>query len=237
MAVMKPDLLLTQYHPRSLVSFEASVIESRMVERNTFSEQLITVTSTLGIMKVYPTGRRYFFSRVVLFKKRPLGWGNDCPGHPTGPRAPRNSDPSAMISGIDPTGEQPLFLSTDLPRVEGPSRDEELVDTFSESEPLDDLSEEREDIPPKKELVLVEPTSTTDFEELTVEQGLPWVLSTNNSSGDLMRRVDLVFIILRTWNHISHGYETFCSMLRMLGVDEYSQLDHEGVSGSKIGTA
>ncbi|KAJ8422452.1 hypothetical protein Cgig2_002966 [Carnegiea gigantea] len=36
---------------------------------------------------------------------------------------------------------------------------------------------------------------------------------------------------------ISHGYETSTSGLRMLGVEEYSQLDHEGVPGSERGTA
>jgi len=36
---------------------------------------------------------------------------------------------------------------------------------------------------------------------------------------------------------ISYRYETFTSGLRMLGVEEYSQLDHEGVSGSKRGAA
>jgi len=36
---------------------------------------------------------------------------------------------------------------------------------------------------------------------------------------------------------ISHGYETSTSELRMLGVEEYSQLDHEGVPNAKRGTA
>ena len=68
--------------------------------------------------------------------------------------------------------------------------------------------------------------------------------SASSSSGDLIIRVDLVFAILCTWTSviklakvISHGYETSVSMLRMLGVDEYSQLDHKGVWGLKIFTA
>ncbi|KAJ8433170.1 LOW QUALITY PROTEIN: hypothetical protein Cgig2_023814 [Carnegiea gigantea] len=67
---------------------------------------------------------------------------------------PGNSSPSATISGIDPTGVWPLSLSTNLPGVEGSSRDEELVDAPSEDECLDDLSEEQEDVPLKEELVL-----------------------------------------------------------------------------------
>jgi len=35
---------------------------------------------------------------------------------------------------------------------------------------------------------------------------------------------------------ISHGYETYTSGLRILGVEEYSQLDHDGVPGLKRGT-
>ncbi|KAJ8436374.1 hypothetical protein Cgig2_032195 [Carnegiea gigantea] len=36
---------------------------------------------------------------------------------------------------------------------------------------------------------------------------------------------------------ISHGYRTSTSRLRILGVEEYSQLDDEGVPGSKRGIA
>jgi len=35
---------------------------------------------------------------------------------------------------------------------------------------------------------------------------------------------------------MSQGYVTSTSGLRMLGLEEYSQLDHEGVLGSKMGT-
>jgi len=59
-----------------------------------------------------------------------------------------------------------------------------------------------------------------------------------------MRGVDLVFAIRRTWKSviklamvISHGYETSTSGLRTLGVEEYSQVDHEGVPSSKRSTA
>ena len=57
-----------------------------------------------------------------------------------------------------------------------------------------------------------------------------------------MRGVDFVFAILRTRKSgaklammISQGYVIVNSGLRMLGVEEYSQLDHEGVPGSKTG--
>ena len=54
-----------------------------------------------------------------------------------------------------------------------------------------------------------------------------------------MPEVDLVFPILLTWKSvikskvISHGYEISYSVLSMLGVDEYSQLDHEEVQAQK----
>ncbi|KAJ8419965.1 hypothetical protein Cgig2_025651 [Carnegiea gigantea] len=96
-------------------------------------------------------------------------------------------------------GERPLFLSTDLPEVDSPSWDEELVDTPFEDECLDDPSEEWEDAPFEEELILVEATLATGFEELGAEQGLPWVPSASSSSRDLMREVDLVFAIYHTW--------------------------------------
>jgi len=36
---------------------------------------------------------------------------------------------------------------------------------------------------------------------------------------------------------LSQGYVTSTLGLKMLGVEEYSQLDYEGVPGSKMGTA
>ncbi|KAJ8435867.1 hypothetical protein Cgig2_028575 [Carnegiea gigantea] len=144
-----------------------------------------------GITKVYPAGRRYCFSRVVLFKVgTTFGLGKWLPGPSCGSKwagAPGNSE----------------------------------------------------------ELVLVDTTSAASPEELGTEWGLPsMVPSASNSSGDLIIGLDLIFTILRTWKSIiksakviSHGHKTSASMLRMLGVDEYSQLDHKGVPGSKSGTA
>jgi len=91
-------------------------------------------------------------------------------------------------------------LGTDLPRAEGPSRDEELVDAPSEDECLDELSEEEEEeeVSPEVELVLVETTLAAGLNKLGAEQGLPCVALANNLSKDLMRGVDLVVAILRT---------------------------------------
>ncbi|KAJ8429459.1 hypothetical protein Cgig2_015311 [Carnegiea gigantea] len=47
--------------------------------------------------------------------------------------------------------DRPLFLRTDLPRVEGPSLDE-LVDAFFEDEHLDDQSKAEEDVSLRKSL-------------------------------------------------------------------------------------
>ncbi|KAJ8426885.1 hypothetical protein Cgig2_002733 [Carnegiea gigantea] len=82
----------------------------------------------------------------------------------------------------DHESARPFLLSTDSPGVDGPSGDEELVDTPSEDELLDELSEE-------------------ELEEASPE-----------------------------------GYITSISELRTLGVEEYSQLDHEGVSGTPATT-
>ena len=76
--------------------------------------------------------------------------------------------------------------------------EDELVDAPSEDECLDDLSEDDEDVPLEVELVLMEANSAPNFDDLMVEQGLPCVPSTNNSSGDLMGGVYLVFAILCT---------------------------------------
>ena len=90
-----------------------------------------------------------------------------------------------------------------MPGAHDPSGDEELVDAPSEDELLNELSEEElEEASPEVELVLVEATSASSFEELGVEQGLPCVPSANKSSGDLMRGVALVFAILYTWKSV-----------------------------------
>jgi len=110
-----------------------------------------------------------------------------------------NSGPSATISGTSPTGERPFLLSTDLPRAEGPSWDEVLIDAPFEEKCLDELSEEEEqEVSPKVDLVLVEATLGPGFDELGAEQGLPCIPSANNSSGDLMQGLDVVFSIPHT---------------------------------------
>ncbi|KAJ8446958.1 hypothetical protein Cgig2_006586 [Carnegiea gigantea] len=139
-------------------------------------------------------------------------------------RASGNSAPSATISGIGPNGERPFLISTDFPGVAGLSWDEELVDSPFEDEHPDDPSEVEEDVPFEEELVLVEATSTTEFGELGAEQGLPYTPLASSSSGVLTRGVNF-------------GYDTSTSGLRILGVEKYSQLDHERVPSSKRGTA
>ena len=72
-----------------------------------------------------------------------------------------------------------------------------------EDELLNELSEkEQEEVSPEVERVVVEATSAPGFDEVRAEQGLPCVPSVSSSSGDLMRRVDLVFTILRTWKSL-----------------------------------
>ncbi|KAJ8424932.1 LOW QUALITY PROTEIN: hypothetical protein Cgig2_027945 [Carnegiea gigantea] len=178
MAVTKPGLLLKQYHPKSPVSLGALWTVSTRLNAHTIQGGSFTVTSALGIMKLHPTSRRYCFSRVIIFNSEWVG-------------APRNSSPSATISGTSPTREQPFLLSTNFPRVEDTLWEEELIEAPSEDECLHDLSEEEGDVPLDIELILVEATSTLGLDELGAEQGLPCVPSANNSSGDLMRGVDL----------------------------------------------
>ncbi|KAJ8426187.1 LOW QUALITY PROTEIN: hypothetical protein Cgig2_010824 [Carnegiea gigantea] len=160
-----------------------------------------------------------------ITKGRPLGWENDCLDHPTGPRPQETLALSLRSLGSTLPG-------TNLPEVEGPSRDEELVDAPSEGERLDDPSKEQEDVPPEEELVLrpLRPPAVKnlgrnrdylEYLRLATRRGiscrmLTWSLPSFKS-------------VIKSAKVISHGYETSCSMLRMLGVDEYSQLDHEGL--------
>ena len=44
-------------------------------------------------------------------------------------------------------------------------------------------------------------------------------------------------LFIKSATVIFHGYETSSSILRIVGVEEYLQLDHDGVPGSKIETA
>ncbi|KAJ8420763.1 hypothetical protein Cgig2_030939 [Carnegiea gigantea] len=204
MAVMKPGLLLKQYHPKSLVSLGALWIHlPRGLRRHTRHAE--------------GTASRWSSS---LTKGRPSGQGSDCPDQNANPSG--NSDPSATISATNPSSARPFLLSTDLPGAYGLLREEGLVDAPSEDELLDELSEEElEEASPEVELELVGATSAPGLDEDRAEQGLPCIPSASSSSGDLMRG----------------GYVTSTSGLRTLGVEEYSQRDHEGVSGSKRGTA
>ncbi|KAJ8434799.1 hypothetical protein Cgig2_033749 [Carnegiea gigantea] len=230
MTVINPGLLLKQYHPKSPGSLGA--IWTVCTRLNARAEQLVHDYIRLGDYKGAPCRQE-----VLLLEGRP-SYGSKRAG------APGNSGPSATISRTSPTGERPFLLSTNLPGVEGPSWDEELVDAPSEDECLDNLSEVEKEVHPEVELVVAEATSAPGFDELGAEQGLPCVPLANNSSGDLMQGADLVFAILCTWKSviqsamvISHGYETSASELRVLGVEEHSQLDHERVPGSKRGIA
>jgi len=55
---------------------------------------------------------------------------------------------------------------------------------------------------PEAELELVEATSALSLDEDGAKQGLVCVSLASSSSGDLMRGVDLVFTILRTWKSV-----------------------------------
>ncbi|KAJ8425914.1 LOW QUALITY PROTEIN: hypothetical protein Cgig2_033855 [Carnegiea gigantea] len=208
MAIMNPGL------PRSL--WEPS--------RRYMKRESETVVGSSAI-NCYTFGSRLIHSRIRLRDYKCVPCWHEWAG------APGNANPSATILRTSPTGERPCLLSTDFPKVEGPSWDEEFVDALSEDECLDDLSEEEEEVLPEIELVLVEATSAPGFDELGEEQGLPCMPLANNSFGDLTRGVDLSAMV------ISHGCETSTSGLRMLGVEKYSQLDHEGVPGLKRGIA
>ncbi|KAJ8428286.1 hypothetical protein Cgig2_027418 [Carnegiea gigantea] len=241
MAVMKPGLLLKQYHPKSLVSLGA--LWTVCTRLNARAVQLVLVQNLFN----YPVKREpetvvesraincYTFGGRLIHGCIRLRDYESTPCTQEWAGAPWNFDPSATISGTDPSVDRPLFLRTDLSR---------LVDAFSEDEHLDDTSEAEEDVSPEEELVLVEATSAADFGGLGAEQGLPWMPSANNLSGLLMRGVGFVLAIRRTWKSfmtsalvISQGYDTYPLGLSILGVNEYSQLDHEGLPGSKWGTA
>ncbi|KAJ8429208.1 hypothetical protein Cgig2_012336 [Carnegiea gigantea] len=199
-----------------------TIIESHAINSYTFGRRLIHGGIRLGDYEGGIASR----GSSSLAQEQPWGRESDCPDCPAGP-----SELGPL--GILVPSQQSLELVL-----------QELVDAPSEDEHLDELSEEEEEVSPEVELVLVEATSAAGFDELEAQQGLRCVPSANNSSGDLMRGLDLVFAIIHTWKLviwsamvISYGYETSTSGLRMLGVEKYSQLDHKGLSGSKRGTA
>ncbi|KAJ8445063.1 LOW QUALITY PROTEIN: hypothetical protein Cgig2_022583 [Carnegiea gigantea] len=162
MAVMNPNLLLKQYHPKFAVSLEAlwtreseTVVESRMINCYTFGGWLIHGCIRLGDYEGVPYRR----------EERPWGRESDCSDHPAAGWRPGNSGPSAIISGTSPTGKRPFLLSTDLAGVESPSWDEELIDAPSEDECLDELSEEEEEVPqrPPRPPVLMSMGQNKDY--------------------------------------------------------------------------
>ncbi|KAJ8433990.1 LOW QUALITY PROTEIN: hypothetical protein Cgig2_012683 [Carnegiea gigantea] len=100
MAVMNPDLLLKQYHPKSPVSLgvlrmvkrkSKAVVESRVINSYTFRGQLIHGGICLGDHEGIPDRQ----------EGRPLGWGSNYPDHPAGP------------SGLGPLGT-PVLLPQSL---------------------------------------------------------------------------------------------------------------------------
>ena len=138
-------------------------------------------------------------------------------------------------------------MSTALTGALGPTYVGELVDASPEEnledDPLstDTSSKELVKALAEEELEWIGKTSTLGFGGLEAERILPSrVPSAKSLSGDLIRGVDFVLAIFRTWKSfiksaivISHGYETSTSRLRILGVEQYLQLDHEGVQGSE----
>ncbi|KAJ8421064.1 LOW QUALITY PROTEIN: hypothetical protein Cgig2_006335 [Carnegiea gigantea] len=122
MAVINPDLF-----PRLLEGPLDSMHKAKRTCRATihFAGGSFTVGSTSRITKVYPPGKRYCFSRVILFSVgMTFGLGNRLPGPSCRSEkvgAPGNSGPSATISGTNAIGKRPFLLSTDLPGAKGPS--------------------------------------------------------------------------------------------------------------------
>ncbi|KAJ8427573.1 LOW QUALITY PROTEIN: hypothetical protein Cgig2_021718 [Carnegiea gigantea] len=163
-----------------------TIVESRAINCYTFGGRLVHDSIRLGNTKVYPAGRRYCFSRVVLFNGRE----SDCPDHPAGPSG--LGSPGTLVP---PPQSQELYQLTRSIRP--------FMGRGARRCPLQGRMSRRPirrggGGPPEVELVLVEATSAPDFDEVGVEQGLPCVPSANNSSGDLMQGVDLVFAILHT---------------------------------------
>ncbi|KAJ8427205.1 hypothetical protein Cgig2_004364 [Carnegiea gigantea] len=201
MAVMKPDLLLKQYHPKSSVSLRpfgpcepGQMTEPSKAARYTaihLAGGSFTVASGSGITKEYSAGKRYCFSRADLLSLvTALGLGKWLLGLSYGSQqvgAPGNFDPSATIS--------PFHLGTEPP---GPNDDsvEELVEAPSEDELLEECPEAELGEPGREEVLELE-EATSAYRG--TEQGLPNVPSASSSSGDWIRGVDFVFAILLTW--------------------------------------
>ncbi|KAJ8419707.1 hypothetical protein Cgig2_012094 [Carnegiea gigantea] len=113
-----------------------------------------------GRTKLYPTGRRYFFSKVILFREGvTFGLGKCVLGPSRGSKregAPENTNSSATTSRTDSTGVCPLFLSIAHPGALGAPCDEELTDVPLEEELVDSPSEEElTDVPSEDELVAI----------------------------------------------------------------------------------
>ncbi|KAJ8419438.1 hypothetical protein Cgig2_027358 [Carnegiea gigantea] len=224
MVVMKPGLLLKQYHPRSRVSlgaFWTICMRHRFVlVQDLYNHKMKGETETIVKGR---TIDHYTFCKQLIHGGIRLKDHEGIPSRQERVGAPGNSDPFATISVT--SGARPFHLSTNLPGPNGTSEEEELVDALSEDELFDKLSEkELDEVVLEVELELVEAISASWLDENGAKRGLPCVPSTSSSSRDLMHRVD-------------SGHITSTSGLRMLEGEEYWQLDHEGVSGSKRGTA
>ncbi|KAJ8435271.1 hypothetical protein Cgig2_026010 [Carnegiea gigantea] len=91
-------------------------------------------------------GKRYFFSRVILFKEATtFGFEKWEPSPSKGSEregAPGKTNPSATTSRVGSAGVHPLFQSIELPRAPGVACGEELVDVSSEEELEDDRPKE-----------------------------------------------------------------------------------------------
>ncbi|KAJ8426093.1 hypothetical protein Cgig2_006574 [Carnegiea gigantea] len=114
MAVMKPDLLLKQYHPKFPISLGALwTVYTRLnahAEQDLFNHRMKRKSET--IVKSQAINSYAFCGRLI----------------------------HCGIRVEDRESARPFLLSTDFPEVDDPSRDEELVDAPSEDELLDELS-------------------------------------------------------------------------------------------------
>ncbi|KAJ8452430.1 hypothetical protein Cgig2_000019 [Carnegiea gigantea] len=239
MAIMNSGLLLKQYHPKSQSlwgPYGRHHLHGRqfILVQNLLNHRVKRKSETIvegRVINSYTFSKRLIHGRIRLRdyegvssrqEERPWNQESDCPDRPAG-WGPWNSGPSATIFEASPTDERPFPLSANLPRAGSPSQDEELVDTPPRTNILTSCQKRMRRFRPRTRITLC-----------TLSQQLIWRLDARGRLG--FRHSSCLKISHMVSYVISRGYETSISGLRMLGVEEYSQLNHEGVPGSKRGT-
>ncbi|KAJ8449212.1 hypothetical protein Cgig2_021676 [Carnegiea gigantea] len=136
-------------------------------------------------------GKRYFFSRAILFREgTTFGFGKCMPG----PSWDLNEREPYEIQILRPQLHGLVLLSTILPRALGSNYVEELVDSSPEedlkgdspSEELDASSKELVEAPAEEELEQVGKTSALGFRRLEAEQILPSRMPFDRSSSGVL---------------------------------------------------